>query len=177
MVTIYCERHLCETFFTDIFNLFCFCPRLAPPSDLSPPTQISQHWYASRADTRRTSLRMHCLWPSQERRTGFKRTQTSYYCRESEGFVSCRLFWALPTSSSTTSHIQLQEDPHHAPWQPTPSSTKAPRQPHLAPLQPTPEAHTWWVGASRASSRGCYVDPQEVIIIFIQAHKNCTFPL
>ena len=54
------------------------------------------------------------------------RTQTSYYCRESEGFVSCRLFWTLPTPSSTTIHIQLQEDPHHAPWQPTP-----------APLQPT----------------------------------------
>ena len=66
----------------------------------------------------------------------------------------------------------FEHNPHPPPWQPTPSSTKAPLQPHLAPLQPTPEAHTWWVGASQASSRGCYVDPQEVIIIFIQAHKN-----
>ena len=59
----------------------------------------------------------HCLQPSQERR-GFKRTGTSYYCRELDGFVSCGLLWAQPTPSSVTTHSQL----HKSSTRTTPSS-------------------------------------------------------
>ena len=50
----------------------------------------------------------HCFQPSQERR-GFKRTGTSYYCRELDGFVSCGLLWAQPTPTSMTTHTQLHK--------------------------------------------------------------------
>ena len=59
----------------------------------------------------------HCFQPSQERR-GFKRTGTSYYCRELDGFVSCGLLWAQPTPTSMTTHTQL----HKSSTTTTPSS-------------------------------------------------------
>ena len=46
--------------------------------------------------------------PPKKDGQGCKRTGASYYCRELEGFVSCRLLGALPTPSSMTT-------PHPAP--------------------------------------------------------------
>ena len=158
MVTIYCERHVCETFFTNIFNLFCFCPPLPPP-----PPQISLPRHRSHnTDMQAGQTPEEPAWECAACDPPKKDGQDSRGRRHPTTAESRRVLCPAdcfehfphpaplqPTSSSRKTHTmlhdnphpapqphtQLQDDPHHAPGWPTPFSMTTP---HPAPGWPTP---------------------------------------